>query len=203
MLLTIGLSVPGLPWFSWSRICLQCRGPGFKPWIGKIPWRREWLATPVFLPGEFHEQRNLVGYKPRGRKELDTTERLNNFTYLHCPWLGYPEASPLISGCGLNPVLVTSAPSEAPPPPRGSGQTPPPQRPPPHTPLCPCLTKLGESLSFPGHPALSLEQRVSFLKSDFSKQYRWRLFFQVCPRHPKVIVPFRSPTFEVIQNVVG
>ena len=144
------------------------------------------------------------GLQATGSQGVGYNWETNNFTYLHCPWLGYPEASPLISGCGLSPVLVTtSAPSEAPPPPRGSGQTPPPQRPPPHTPLCPCLTKLGESLSFPGHPALSLEQRVSFLKSDFSKQYRWRLFFQVCPRHPKVIVPFRSPTFEVIQNVVG
>ena len=31
-------------------------GPGFDPWVGKIPWRREWLPTPVFWPGEFHEQ---------------------------------------------------------------------------------------------------------------------------------------------------
>ena len=41
----------------------------------KIPWRREWLLTPVFLPGEFHEQRSLVGYGHR--KESDTTERLS------------------------------------------------------------------------------------------------------------------------------
>ena len=32
------------------------------PWIRKIPWRREWLPTPVFLPEEFHGQRNLAGY---------------------------------------------------------------------------------------------------------------------------------------------
>ena len=38
------------------------------PWVGKIPWRREWLPTPVFLPGEFHGQRNLVGYSPWGRR---------------------------------------------------------------------------------------------------------------------------------------
>ena len=31
------------------------------PWVGKIPWRREWLSTPVFLPGESHGQRNLLG----------------------------------------------------------------------------------------------------------------------------------------------
>ena len=34
---------------------LQCRRPGFNPWVGKIPWRRERLQTPVFWPGEFHE----------------------------------------------------------------------------------------------------------------------------------------------------
>ena len=39
---------------AWQRICLQCRRPGFDPWVGKIPWRRERLPTPVFWPGEFH-----------------------------------------------------------------------------------------------------------------------------------------------------
>ena len=42
--------------------------------LGFITWRREWQLTPVFLPGEFHGQRSLAGYSPRGRKELDTTE---------------------------------------------------------------------------------------------------------------------------------
>ena len=43
----------GFPrWLSRQRICLQCRRPGFDPWVGKIPWRREWLPTPGFLPGE-------------------------------------------------------------------------------------------------------------------------------------------------------
>jgi len=37
---------------------------GFNPWVGKIPWRREWLPTPVFLPGEFHGQRSLPSYSP-------------------------------------------------------------------------------------------------------------------------------------------
>ena len=45
---------------------------GFNPWVGKIPWRRDWLPTPVFLPGEFHGQRSLAGYSPWGCKELDT-----------------------------------------------------------------------------------------------------------------------------------
>ena len=45
---------------------LQCRRPGFDPWVGKITWRREWLPTPVFLPGEFQGQRSLVSYSPWG-----------------------------------------------------------------------------------------------------------------------------------------
>ena len=44
---------------------------------GKIPWRRKWQPTPVFLPGQSHGQRSLAGYSPRGRKESDTTERLH------------------------------------------------------------------------------------------------------------------------------
>ena len=44
--------------------------------IQKIPWRREWQPTTVFSPREFQGQRSLVGYSPRGHKELDTTERL-------------------------------------------------------------------------------------------------------------------------------
>ena len=50
--------------------------PRFDPWVGKVPWRRKWQPTPVFLPGESHGQRNLTDYSPWGHKELDTTERL-------------------------------------------------------------------------------------------------------------------------------
>jgi len=39
-------------------------GDGFDPWIGKILRRRKWQPTPIFLPGKFHGQRNLVGYSP-------------------------------------------------------------------------------------------------------------------------------------------
>ena len=46
----------------------------FDPWVGKIPWRRAWQPTPVFLPGESHGQRSLAGYSPWGHKESDTTE---------------------------------------------------------------------------------------------------------------------------------
>ena len=42
---------------------------GTQLWVGKIPWRRKWEPSPVFLPGECHGQRRLVGYSPWGRKE--------------------------------------------------------------------------------------------------------------------------------------
>ena len=54
------------------RIHLQRRTPGFDPWVGKIPWRRERLPAPVLWPGEFH---GLCS--PWGRKESDTTEWLS------------------------------------------------------------------------------------------------------------------------------
>ena len=50
------------------------RRRGFSLWVGKIPWRREWQPTPVFLPGESYGQRSVAGYSPWGCKELDTTE---------------------------------------------------------------------------------------------------------------------------------
>ena len=50
------------------------RSSGFDFWVGKIPWRREWHPTPVFLPGKFHVQRSLLGYSPWGCKELGMTE---------------------------------------------------------------------------------------------------------------------------------
>ena len=45
-------------------------------WVGKIPWRRAWQPTPVFLLGEFHGQRSLAGYSPWSRKDSDTTGQL-------------------------------------------------------------------------------------------------------------------------------
>jgi len=58
-----------------KRIRLQCGRPSFNPWVRKIPWRRAWQPTPVFLPGEL-EQRSLADYSPWDHKELDTTEQL-------------------------------------------------------------------------------------------------------------------------------
>ena len=55
----------GLPvWPSGKEFTWQCRRHWFDPWIRNIPWRRKWQPTPIFLPGEFHGQRRLVGYSP-------------------------------------------------------------------------------------------------------------------------------------------
>ena len=50
------------------------RDSGFDPWVRKIPWRRKWQPTPVFLPGKSHRQRSLAGYSPWGPKESDMSE---------------------------------------------------------------------------------------------------------------------------------
>ena len=64
----------------WSRASLVAPPSMQESWVWslgwEIPWRREWLPTPVFLPGEFQGQRSLAGYSPWGRKESDTTEWL-------------------------------------------------------------------------------------------------------------------------------
>ena len=52
----------------------RCKRRRFDPWVRKIPWRRAWQPTPVFLPGEPHRQRSLAGYSPWGYKESDMTE---------------------------------------------------------------------------------------------------------------------------------
>ena len=54
--------------------CRRLKRCRFDPWVGKIPWKHEWQPTPVFLSGESHRQRSLVGYSPWGLKELDMTE---------------------------------------------------------------------------------------------------------------------------------
>ena len=64
-----------------ARQCRRCKKYGFNPWVRKILWSREWLPTPVFLPGKFLGQRNLAGYHPWGCRELDTTEQLSTHTH--------------------------------------------------------------------------------------------------------------------------
>ena len=50
--------------------CRRCKRHGFNSWVGKIPWRRKWQPTPVFLPGKSHEQRSLVGYQSIGLQKV-------------------------------------------------------------------------------------------------------------------------------------
>ena len=56
----------------------------WETWVRSLgwedPWRRKWQPTLVLLPGESHGGKSLVGYSPRGRKQLDTTELLH-FTF--------------------------------------------------------------------------------------------------------------------------
>ena len=60
---------PQLPWSpSGKESACQCRRCGFDPWVGKIPWRRNWQPTLVFFPGKSHGQKSPVGYSPWGCK---------------------------------------------------------------------------------------------------------------------------------------
>ena len=53
-------------WLNGKESACQCRRHKFDPWVRKIPWRRKWQPTPVFLPGKSHRQRSLVGYTVHG-----------------------------------------------------------------------------------------------------------------------------------------
>ena len=68
----------GLPrWRNGKESTCQCRRHRrckLDSWVGKIPWRRKWQPTPVFLPREFYGQRSLVGYSPGVWKGLDMTK---------------------------------------------------------------------------------------------------------------------------------
>ena len=75
---------------------MQCRRPGFDPWVGKIPWRRKWQPIPIFWPRESPWTEEPGGLHSWGRKESDKTERL---TFFH----SHPNKCEVVS-CGL-PLL--------------------------------------------------------------------------------------------------
>ena len=85
-------------WLSGKETTCQCRRHRFDPWVGRIPWRKEWQPTPVFLPGKSLGQRSLAGYSPRGRKESDTTERLS--THTHTRFISQGQARSPAETCG-------------------------------------------------------------------------------------------------------
>ena len=63
--------------------CRRYQRLGFVPWVRKIPWRRKWQPSPVFLPGKFHGQKILAGYSPWGRKELNIAEHTHTHIYIY------------------------------------------------------------------------------------------------------------------------
>ena len=75
--LLVAQMVKNLPAFRW---------PVFDPWVRKIPWRREWQSTPVFLPGKFHGQRSLVG-SMESHGVAKSWRRLSDWHFLFLPAL--------------------------------------------------------------------------------------------------------------------
>ena len=80
---------------------------GFDSWAGKIPWKRNWQPTPVFLPEKFRGLRSLVGYSPWDRKESNTTEHAHTHNIFisfrnHSAWaLAFLHCSNIIAGLFL------------------------------------------------------------------------------------------------------
>ena len=64
------LSSSTTKWLSDKESACQCRRRRFNPWVGKIPWRREWQLTPVSLLEKSYGQRSLAGYSPWGGKRV-------------------------------------------------------------------------------------------------------------------------------------
>ena len=99
----------------------QSRRQAFDPWVGKISWKKAWQPTSVSLPGKSNGHRSLVGYSSRGRKELDTTERLSNVRapsrqpWASAPWGGHRADPGWHSGSSPHRQEVRAAPSWASP----------------------------------------------------------------------------------------
>ena len=70
----MGITVGGFPGGSDGKESSCNAGDRSDPWVGKIPWRRAWQPTPVFLPGESHGLKRQSGCGPQGHKELNMTK---------------------------------------------------------------------------------------------------------------------------------
>ena len=62
--------------------CMRCKRLRLDLWVGKIPWRRKWQPTPLFLSGKSGGQRSLAGYSPWGHRELGMTEHTHTHTQI-------------------------------------------------------------------------------------------------------------------------
>ena len=78
----IEINICGPPWSSVVKNPPAMQEPGVRSLCQEDPWRRAWQPTPVFLPGESHEQKSLAGYSPLRHKQLDMTEA----TGYTCKW---------------------------------------------------------------------------------------------------------------------
>ena len=91
--------LPG--WHNGKEHAYQCRRHKrrvFDPWVGKIPWTKKWQPTPVFLPGDSHGQRSLMGYSPWGCKRAghDWSHFIHMHTCFHNPFFFFQ--TPIILG---------------------------------------------------------------------------------------------------------
>ena len=71
--------------------------PGFDPWVRKIPWRRKRQPTPVFLPGESHGRRSLVGYSPQVAKSWTRLSRTRLSNFNRCIHISPNDPAPSLS----------------------------------------------------------------------------------------------------------
>ena len=94
----------------------KCGRPVFDRWVRKIPWRRKWQPTPVFLPGKSHGWRSLIGYSPRSRVRVghDWVTSLcakGVWCWLFCPKLLTPwYVVPLLQRPCPHPLWLLSPP---------------------------------------------------------------------------------------------
>ena len=103
----------GLPWWlSSKRLHLRCRRHRrcwFHPWIGKIPWRRKWQPTPVFLLGISHGQRSLEdcrSYSPQGHKEWHDWAQRGTQHWAKLMWFWKQQDSSYLENTQTNPFMV-------------------------------------------------------------------------------------------------
>ena len=100
--------LPGLPrWLSGWECTSRWRKHRFNPQVGKTPWRRKWQATPIFLPGESHWQRNLVGSVHGVAKswtQLSTHACTHFFFHSHSPYTRYPEKEAKLEKVNLSEI---------------------------------------------------------------------------------------------------
>ena len=97
----------GLPRWCSSKECpCQCRRHRVNPWVGKIPWRRKWQPTPVFLPGKLHGQRSLADSSPHQELDILSETGLQLQRYAWVLIVNAPKPHPFFSVLGsVGPCL--------------------------------------------------------------------------------------------------